>query len=136
MQARDDDQSVPVRILRGRVDSLSLYEVTEYELNVLEEGSPSSTLLNFAIFFISVALSFLTALLTSSPSSDRIFAVFVVLVVAGFGGGVVLLTLWWRARTRVDVVVEKIKERCVISASITPMATQPSPPSGPTESAS
>lgn len=100
------------RIVRGRVDSLSLYEITDYELEVLEEGLPGSTYLTFGVFFLTTALSFLVALLTNTPASIRLFSVFVVVVTVGAAAGVVLLVLWYKTRARVTDVLDRIKARC------------------------
>ena len=99
------------KIRRGRVDSLSLYEITDYELDVLATGSPSSIFLNFAIFFISVASSFLVALLSTTIASDRVFTVFVVVVGIGFISGIVLFSLWFRNRRTMSGIIDRIKER-------------------------
>src|ERR1700761_5382364 len=93
-QAEQSGEKQP-RILRGRVDSFALYEITDEELSVLEAGSPSSLQLNFSIFCISMGTSFLLALLTSTVS-DRVFTVFVILTVAGFLLGSLLFILWFR----------------------------------------
>jgi len=99
------------RIRRGRVDSLSLYEITDNELDTLEKGSPSSLYLNFAICLLSTATSFLIALLTSTITK-QIFQVFViVIVVVGYVLGILLLLLWLRSRKSVAGVVKRIKER-------------------------
>ena len=44
-----------VEIIRGKIRSLCLYEITEGELNELKGGSQTSIYLNFAIFLISIA---------------------------------------------------------------------------------
>ncbi len=98
------------KIRRGRVDSLSLYEITDYELNVLATGSPSSIFLNFAIFSLSVASSFLAALL-STTITDRVFTVFVLVVVIFFISGIVLLSLWARDRKSMSEIIRRIKAR-------------------------
>lgn len=59
------------RIIRGRVDSLSLYEITETELDTLERGSPYSIHLNFGVFLLTLGLSFLTSLLTTDTLRRR-----------------------------------------------------------------
>ena len=100
-----------VKIVRGRVDSLSLYEITDHELNILEKGSPSSIYLNFSIFLISVGLSFLIALLTVNIQSVKIFSLFSIFSVVGLTGGFFLLFLWNRMRTSVSEVIKKIKNR-------------------------
>lgn len=100
-----------VRIRRGKVDSLPLYEITESELESLVRGSPGSTYLNFAVFSFSVAISFLIALLTSSISSDRVYAVFVLLVIVGLAAGVLFTILWRGCRRDSEAAVRTIKER-------------------------
>jgi hypothetical protein len=99
------------RIVRGRVDSLSIYEITEDELRTLEQGSPSSTYFNFAIALLSTALSFITVLTTTSIPSGKLFTVFVVITVVGFALGSFLLILWCRTKSSVRVIVDRIKQR-------------------------
>jgi hypothetical protein len=99
------------RIRRGRVDSLTLYEITESELDTLEQGSPASLHLNFAIFFVSTALSFLVALLTTTISSDRTYCFFVVVMVVSFTASVVLGVLWFRQRKSASLLTQKIRQR-------------------------
>lgn len=111
MANNQSEGSVQLRILRGPLDSLSLYEITDYELEILEEGSPSSTYLNFAIFFFSVGASFFTALVTTTITDVFLFTIFVVLTVVGFSASLVLFILWRRTRSRVKELVKKIKAR-------------------------
>lgn len=103
------------KIRRGKVDSLDIYEVTEGELEIIERGSPNSTYLNFAIFLLSIAVSFLVTLLTvpelQMEAKSALFVVFVVVTVIGFVVGLVLLALWLRTKNDVDVVLKKIRER-------------------------
>lgn len=110
MSDNQETNSSQVHIVRGHFDSLSLFEITDYELEQLAQGAPSSTLLNFAIFFLSIALSFIAALLTANLT-DRVYLVFVVIVVVGFSIGIVLLVLWYRTHTKISKLVEKIKRR-------------------------
>ena len=111
MANNHNDGSVSLRIIRGPLDSLSLYEITDYELDILEEGTPSSTYLNFAIFFLSIGASFFTTLVTVSMSISPIYVVFVVLTVIGLGASVVLFVLWYRTRSKVKDLIKKIKAR-------------------------
>lgn len=91
-------------IKRARIEQLNIYEVSEDELVQLERGSPESLFLNFAIFFISSALSLLVAILTTTFSSLYVFTTFVVLSTIGFAAGVVLLGLWlWHRRSRAAI---------------------------------
>ena len=100
-----------VTIIRGKVDSLSLYEITDFELNILEKGSPNSIYLNFSIFLLSVGFSFMAALFSTEIHSERTFTTFVVLSTLGVGGGILLFLLWYRMKNEVTDVVSRIRER-------------------------
>ncbi len=100
-----------VRVRRARVDSLSLYEVTESELNDLTTGGNGSLFLNFAIFFLSMALALLIALKTTTISDNRTFDVFVLATLVSSVAGVVLLVLWWKSWESTRSVVARIKAR-------------------------
>ena len=93
-------------------------KIADYELDVLARGSPSSTFLNFAIFLLSIALSFHIALVSTTISANRIFSVFVIIVVLGYISGIVLFVLWFRNRQSTSKIIKRIKER------IPPEATQ------------
>lgn len=101
----------PFKIKRGRVDSLSLFEITEHELNILESGSPSSLFLNFALLLLSAATSFLITLTSTTISSDRVFAVFTIIAVTGYIAGIVLFMLWWRNRQSTATIIKRIRQR-------------------------
>ena len=113
MQPQESEGAIQPKIVRGRVDSLSLYEITDYELQVPEEGSVGATYLNFAVFVLSVAASFLATLLTTRMSSDRVFLVLVVVVVVGFAMGGTLLVFWYRTRRGMSKALRRIKDRCL-----------------------
>ena len=100
-----------IRVKKGKVDSLSVYEITDYELDILLRGSPATIYLNLAIFLLSVATSFLIGLLTTTIESDRTFTVFVVISVLGYISGFILALLWWPSRKEVRGIVKKIKSR-------------------------
>jgi hypothetical protein len=125
--------SVQLRIIRGPVGSLSLYEITDYELELLEQGSPSSTYFNFAIFFFSIGASFFTTLVTVKIQSVYVFSIFVVLAVLGTFAALVLFQLWRRTKSRTRNLCEKIRAR-VPTAPIAGPVDSPQPVGGPTES--
>ena len=101
----------PFKIKRGRVDSLSLYEITEHELVTLENGSPSSLYLNFSLLLLTTATSFLISLLTTTIESDRTYFTFVILVVVGYVLGILLGIIWWRTRQSVSEITKRIRSR-------------------------
>lgn len=98
-------------VRRARIERLDIYEISEAELQLLERGSPESILLNFAIFLISIAASFLIALLTTEIESVRMFNVFVIITVVGFITGLVLLALWARYRRSTSTIFRQIRQR-------------------------
>ena len=100
-----------LQIRRGRFDSLVLYEITDDELILLEKGSPSSTFLNFSIFFFTMGLSFLISLLASTNLDDRTFLIFLVSSMLGLSLGGLLLVYWLRSGREVVGVCKKIRKR-------------------------
>lgn len=105
-------QSLPpaVEVRRGVFVRLTIYEVEERELEDLAQGSPDSLYLNFAVFLLSLATSFLIALSTAIVSNN-VFIVFVVITTIGFIVGIFLLILWLMKRKSVSHLVQKIKNR-------------------------
>jgi hypothetical protein len=101
----------PIRVRRGKVDSLSVYEVTSFELDILEQGHPGSLHLNFAIFLIGVAISFCIALFTTRIESQTALIGFVVVATCSAIIGIFLLALWYRNRKSSPDVIKNIKSR-------------------------
>jgi hypothetical protein len=100
-----------VQIRRGRVDSLSLYEITDNELEILATGSPSSLHLNLGISLLSMAVSFFIALLTTNITSERTFTVFVVIFVSTLIVGSIMMLVWWRAHKSTREIIKRIRDR-------------------------
>ncbi|MFM7852291.1 MAG: hypothetical protein ACKO96_10355 [Flammeovirgaceae bacterium] len=101
-----------VKVKRAKYDSLELFEVSENELTTIERGSPSSNYLNFAIFLLSIAISFLTTLVTIDlKERQTLFTVFTVICVLGFMVGIFLTILWYRSKNDFDEVLKKIRDR-------------------------
>jgi hypothetical protein len=98
------------RIVRGRVDSFALYEITENELETLERGSPSSLYLNFGIFLLSIGVAFFTSLVTTNLEG-KVFVVFTLLTLLGLLGGLFLMLLWFQTRRSISEVAKTIRRR-------------------------
>jgi hypothetical protein len=99
------------KIRRGSVSSLSLYELTDYELDVLEQGSPAGLFLNFSIFLISIGISLGVTVTTTSITDDRLFMFYTIISIVGLVLGILLLGLWYRTRRSVFGVCTKIRGR-------------------------
>ena len=125
---KDTGEDKPLRVRRGRVESVDLYEIKDSELDILEKGSPSDLQLNFAIFLLSIAVSGTFTLGTATFSKSVIQTAFLIVTIVGYVLGVFLLIYWWRTRTSVKSLANKIRRR--IKPDPTQAENQPSPPDG------
>lgn len=108
---RNEEATEAFRVKRGRVDSISLYEVTEDELRDLETGGQDSQFLTFAVAFFTMAVSFLIALLTTDIKSTKTYTIFIVVTAVGFAGSGILALFWYRSRKSRQIVIQRIKDR-------------------------
>lgn len=108
---KNENQSEVIRVRRARVDSITVYDVTEQELTQLEQGGGGGLYLNLCLALVSVAVSFLIAVTTTSIISNRQFTIFVVVTAIGFLGAIVFGVLWYRCHESVAAVVSAIKGR-------------------------
>jgi len=116
--------SNPLRVRRGRVESVDLYEVKDSELDLLEKGSPASIQLNFAVFLLSLAFSSIAALCTATFEWEIAQTVFVFIAVVGILMGGYLLIIWWRTREAISTVVKGIRSRIEPACNMgTPLPT-------------
>lgn len=76
-----------------RLDSLTVYEISEDELNNLEHGSPAPLLLSIALFLLGVAITAMIALLSVDIQSIKIFCTFMICMLVGYVVGSVLLII-------------------------------------------
>lgn len=98
-------------IHRVRLEKLTIFEISESELEALERGSPDSLFLNLAIAVISVAVSFSITLATADIESNRTFVVFVIVTVISYIASVTLGLLWWTSRANLKSVAREIRGR-------------------------
>ncbi len=113
MSDSNTDHSQPLlpAIRRARLERMSIFEVSESELETLERGSPNSLFLNLAIFVLSTAISFSVSLSTTTVASERTFNVFVIIMVAGYIAGVTFALLWYRSHKSLKSVIAEIRSR-------------------------
>lgn len=116
-------------IKRGSLESLSLYEITDYELDLLERGSASSIYLNFSILLLSVSISFLVTLLSVPDIGWKTYTFFLSSTIIGFVVGLVLLVAWRKTAQSTTILCEKIRGRIVTEQPSDTVPQSPSPPS-------
>ena len=110
MTRRPRDQFAPA-IHRVRLDRLTIFEITEAELEALERGSPESIYLNLGIAAASFGTSFLIALVTTTISDVKTFCVFVIVSILGFLAGITFGLLWWQSHRSLITVAREIRSR-------------------------
>ena len=98
-------------IKRARISHLTVYDVTDSELEILERGTPDSLYLNFSISLLSCAISFTVSLLTTTVINVYIFMAFISFTIISYLGGIFLLFLWRQSRTSVTKCVDDIRKR-------------------------
>ena len=109
----DANQPLDPAIHRVRLDKLTIFEITESELEALEQGSPESLYLNLAVAVFSVATSFFIALATTKIDSDRAFYVFVIVTTICYLGTITFGLFWWQSRRSLKTVSKNIRGRRV-----------------------
>lgn len=109
-----------VKIRRGRIDSLDVFELKESELETLERGTPADLYLNFAIFLISQAVACVLALVTAEFKQPVYQTTAIVFAVVGIIIGAFLLLLWYRVRKDTKAVIAQIRARIKSEGAATP----------------
>lgn len=100
-----------LKINRGRISKINLFEITEDELEILAKGNSNDLFLNFSIFLLSIGLSGFIALATASFKNGFTEKMFNCISLVGLLMGFFLLLLWWRQRKSEKTLVERIKKR-------------------------
>ena len=100
-----------VQVRRGRIQTLTIYEVESSELQLLERGSSDSIFLNAGIALLSMAVSLSATLTTAQFSTERVWTTFLVLTLLGYIVGAVMFLFWWKGRRSVRACVRTIRER-------------------------
>lgn len=108
-------------IRRGRLDKLTIHEISDSELEALEQGAPNSIYLNFAVFLLSSASSFTITLLTTKIESGRVYTFFAIFTVIGYIVGVLLLLLWWKEYKSASKVADAIRKRLPPEGEVAPL---------------
>ena len=98
-------------IHRVRLDRLTIFEITEAELDEAERGSSESLFLNFALSTISIAMSLTVTLLTTKIDSNRVFIGFMVATMVSWMSGLICLTIWIRFKRSSTSVFKRIRAR-------------------------
>ena len=116
---RPDEPTTSKRTVRsariGRIGELVAYEVSEGEMEQIENRQTVSIYFTFATSLLSIAVAFLIALLTTTIESDRTYTIFVIAVIIGLVLGVFLSVLgirnYLKDKKTFKTLIAKIKDR-------------------------
>lgn len=99
------------KIQRGRVDSITIYEVTESELTKLEAGTPTGYLFDLFLALVVLGVSFILTLTTTTITSDRLHSFYSLLVLAALIGAAICFCIWLKCRKSLSMTIKQIKKR-------------------------
>lgn len=110
-QPHTGGHSLPPTIHWVPLGKLTVYHITEHELDLLERGTPESTYFGFGVFLLTTGISFLASLLTTDIKSIWLFNVFTVIASVGILGGILLLIVWMRFQRSAKRITKIIRDR-------------------------
>ena len=99
-----------LRVNLAPVDSVNIYEVTENELETMENGPPSHDL-NFAISLLTIAITVAIALVTSGFKSATAELIFIIVGIIAFIASLYLASRWGQANRSFKKVASVIRDR-------------------------
>ena len=100
-----------VRVRMSEIDAFDIYQITESELTMLEQGSPSSSYLNGVCLFFPTAISFLITLYTTEIKNNTVLVSFWTTVIVSLIMGFFFLVLWIVSLFKCKKVSKIIRKR-------------------------
>lgn len=109
--SNEDQQNLEPAFVHVPLDTLTIFHITEAELDALERGSPESIFLNLAVCVVSIAISFTIALLTTKIDSVYTFCFFLIVTFGSYISAVTFGLLCWQSRRPLKSVAHEIRRR-------------------------
>ena len=108
-----EESGEKIDVRRRKISAVTIYDVTESELTILEKGTEASVWLNFFIGSISIAVSFLVALLTVDWGSSITIThiVFICITIIMFLSSIICFVFWKKGKGEHTMTVKTIRER-------------------------
>ena len=102
--------NIPVK--KGKVGSITLYEVKEDELELLQKGGEVTTQLNFAIFLYSIAFAALIAIVcTKDYRWENTSSIFWLVLIFGTIFGTYFMIIFKISKKPIAKVISTIRNR-------------------------
>ena len=105
------ESSDRLHVNRGKVDSITIYDVTESELVEIESCNAVDWLFNVAIACVTTTVSFVVTLTTTKIESTRLFYAYVILACVSGVAAIGFVVNWRILKGKRDNVIVRIKAR-------------------------
>lgn len=95
---------------------IKLYQLNQYELEMVSKGSYESLFLNFGIALISICFASFSTLLTADFPKEKVkvYITFLCVTIMTFISGIILFILWIKEKKSFILDKEEIKNRTLI----------------------
>lgn len=115
LSSQQSDQGEKISVHRRKIGSVTIFDVTETELTILEKGTDASVWLNFFIATLSIGVSFFVSLLTAewSNSISLTRIIFICITVIMFLAAIICFVFWKREQGQHKETIMKIRERSI-----------------------
>lgn len=90
---------------------LTVFPITEHELDSLQRGAPDSIFLTFGIAALSVSITAFLSVIALTTESTIVSIVYWIVIVVGFLAGLVLLALWNHYRGHNGQILDTVRKR-------------------------
>ena len=105
------EASDSLHVERAKVDSITIYDVTESELVEIESCNAVDWLFNVAIACVTTTISFVVTLTTTKIESGRLFYAYVILACVSGVAAIGFFFNWKILKGKRDNVIVRIKAR-------------------------
>ena len=105
------ESSDRLHVNRAKVDSITIYDVTESELVEIESCNAVDWLFNVAIACVTITVSFVVTLTTTKIESTRLFYAYVILACVSGVAAIGFVVNWRILKGKRDNVIVRIKAR-------------------------
>lgn len=109
------DQGEKIEVRRRKIGSVTIYDVTESELIILEKGTDASIWLNFFIATLSIGTSFFVSILTVDWGEEMSLTqiVFICVTIIMFLCAIICLAFWKNTKGQHEATIKTIRERTI-----------------------
>ncbi len=100
-----------MKIYRATIKSLIIFEVAEYELDILENGEKHKTLGKWGSNMLSVSLTLFLTWLTTDFANEFLYLIFLLSWFTGTFLGIVIILISKRDKKSIKTILDQIRQR-------------------------